>query len=155
MKLRKSKKGFTVVELVIVIAVIAVLAAILIPTFISLDSRAKKASDQSLVRNLNNALVAQEAEDGEKNATMHDAVLDLEKWGYKLSALVTKSGEDLLWSQKDNLFVLSKEAPAEDVSYWRIQDTYNGETDHSVYAADNFKLAEVANLKFMLLTTSN
>ena len=53
MKLRKTKKGFTVVELVIVIAVIAVLAAILIPTFISLDSRAKKASDQSLVKNLN------------------------------------------------------------------------------------------------------
>ena len=32
----KRKKGFTIVELVIVIAVIAVLAAVLIPTFSSL-----------------------------------------------------------------------------------------------------------------------
>ena len=147
MKLRKSKKGFTVVELVIVIAVIAVLAAILIPTFISLDSRAKKASDQSLVKNLNTALRSQEGEDGEKNATMHDAVLDLEKWGYKLSALVTKSGEDLLWNSKENQFVLSKDAPKADVSYWKIQDNYAGETAYSVYAADGFKQTAVANLQ--------
>ena len=32
-KLMKNKKGFTIVELVIVIAVIAILAAVLIPTF--------------------------------------------------------------------------------------------------------------------------
>ena len=150
MKLRKSKKGFTVVELVIVIAVIAVLAAILIPTFISLDSRAKKASDQSLVRNLNTALTAQEGEaDDTPNNTMHDAVLDLEKWGYKLSALVTKSGEDLVWSSKENRFYLSKDkaVPASDPSFWKIQDSFGGETNYSIYAADGFKQTAVAGLQ--------
>ncbi len=147
MKLRKSKKGFTVVELVIVIAVIAVLAAILIPTFISLDSRAKKASDQSLVSNLNTALAAREGEaDDTHNDTMHDAVLDLEKWGYKLDALVTKSGEDLLWDSKTNRFLLSKDAPASDVTLWRIQKAYAGETAYSVYASEGFA-ATVENLK--------
>ena len=34
--MRNSRKGFTIVELVIVIAVIAILAAVLIPTFSSL-----------------------------------------------------------------------------------------------------------------------
>ena len=36
MFMHKSKKGFTIVELVIVIAVIAILAAVLIPTFSNL-----------------------------------------------------------------------------------------------------------------------
>ena len=41
--MRKSnKKGFTVVELVIVIAIIAILAAVLIPTFASLIQKANE-----------------------------------------------------------------------------------------------------------------
>ena len=39
-----SKKGFTLVELVIVIAVIAVLAAVLIPTFTSVITTAKQSA---------------------------------------------------------------------------------------------------------------
>ena len=155
MKLRKTKKGFTVVELVIVIAVIAVLAAILIPTFISLDSRAKKASDQSLVKNLNTALAAQEGEaDDTPNDTMHDAVLDLKKWGYDVDALVTKSGEDLLWNSKDNRFYLSKEVEsaktkteAQDVDFWKVQNAYNGESTYSVYASGTNFSSTVTNLK--------
>ncbi len=40
MFMHKSKKGFTIVELVIVIAVIAILAAVLIPSFSSLNKKA-------------------------------------------------------------------------------------------------------------------
>ncbi len=40
----KSKKGFTIVELVIVIAVIAILAAVLIPTFSTVINNAHKSS---------------------------------------------------------------------------------------------------------------
>ena len=39
-----NKKGFTLVELVIVIAVIAILAAVLIPTFTSVINRANQSS---------------------------------------------------------------------------------------------------------------
>jgi len=39
--MKKFKKGFTITELVIVIAVIAVLAAILIPTFVTVFDKAK------------------------------------------------------------------------------------------------------------------
>ena len=41
--MRKLKKGFTIVELVIVIGVIAILSAILIPTFVSLSGKANDA----------------------------------------------------------------------------------------------------------------
>lgn len=44
MLLKKSKKGFTLVELVIVIAVIAILAAVLVPTFVGVTRNAKKSA---------------------------------------------------------------------------------------------------------------
>ena len=44
MKLFTGKKGFTIVELVIVIAVIAILAAVLIPTFNSVISKANESA---------------------------------------------------------------------------------------------------------------
>lgn len=39
--MKNNKKGFTIVELVIVIAVIAILAAVLIPTFVSVTAKAR------------------------------------------------------------------------------------------------------------------
>lgn len=53
---KKQKKGFTILELVIVIAVIAILSAVLIPTFAGLIKKANVTADQTLVRNLNTSL---------------------------------------------------------------------------------------------------
>ena len=49
--MKKIKKGFTIVELVIVIAVIGILSAVLIPTFSSLVSRANETALQESLRN--------------------------------------------------------------------------------------------------------
>ena len=48
---RNNKKGFTIVELVIVIAVIGILAAVLIPTFSSIITEANKSADLQTARN--------------------------------------------------------------------------------------------------------
>ena len=51
--MRKTrKKGFTIVELVIVIAVIAILAAVLIPTFTNVINNAKKSAAQADAKNV-------------------------------------------------------------------------------------------------------
>lgn len=55
MKFNK-KKGFTIVELVIVIAIIAILAAVLIPTFASLIRKANESADIQAVRQMNSYL---------------------------------------------------------------------------------------------------
>ena len=49
--MRKHKKGFTIVELVIVIAVIGILSAILIPTFVGVTQNANKAALKSNLAN--------------------------------------------------------------------------------------------------------
>lgn len=57
---KASKKGFTIIELVVVIAVIAILAAVLIPTFASLINKANESVDMQLVKQMNTVLTAEE-----------------------------------------------------------------------------------------------
>ena len=59
------KKGFTLVELVIVIAVIAILSAILIPTFGNVISNAKKSAAQSEASNAITQYVTNAAQAGQ------------------------------------------------------------------------------------------
>ena len=61
MFMHKSKKGFTIVELVIVIAVIAILAAVLIPTFSNLVKKANQSADIQAARQMNTVLAAEGA----------------------------------------------------------------------------------------------
>ena len=63
MKIRKNKKGFTIVELVIVIGVIGILSAILIPTFVNVTKNAEDARTRSNLANAYSAYAA-EAADG-------------------------------------------------------------------------------------------
>ena len=53
MKRTNKKRGFTIIELTIVVAVIAILSAVLIPTFASIIKKAKQSSDEQAVRSMN------------------------------------------------------------------------------------------------------
>lgn len=56
--MKNNKKGFTIVELVIVIAVIAILAAVLIPTFSSVTQSAKESAAMQQAKSGLNATLA-------------------------------------------------------------------------------------------------
>ena len=61
MNKKNNRKGFTIVELVIVIAVIAILATVLAPTF---GNVIEKANDSKLLQNLKNEYTAYTIEAG-------------------------------------------------------------------------------------------
>lgn len=124
----QGKKGFTIVELVIVIAVIAILAAVLIPTFIGLTKKANNSADMQMVTNINKQLAAAELLEG-KNVTMHDAVMDAASAGYNLTALLSANNSEntILWSQEyDRFFAVNEKgkvvAGKEDVEFKKLED---------------------------------
>ena len=52
MKNRKSKKGFTLIEMLVVIAIIAILVAVIIPTISNATVKAKAATDAANLRSM-------------------------------------------------------------------------------------------------------
>ncbi len=97
-----KKKGFTIVELVIVIAVIAVLAAVLIPTFVNLTKKANMSSDQQAVRHMNTLLAMDET----KPTNADEVVEILLENGYKDDLTTYYDGYILAWLATENKIVL-------------------------------------------------
>ena len=121
MKTFNKKKGFTIVELVIVIAVIGVLTAVLVPTFVNLVNKANQASDESLIKNLNTQLRMKEQTEG-KNPTLTDALLDAKEAGYLVENLTPKGGRDIVWNQDKDEFGFGDEAKGDLNRYWKIYE---------------------------------
>ena len=98
---KAQKKGFTIVELLVVIAVIAVLAAVMIPVMITLIDDAKVSNDEQVVSSLNRAIAA---ETGDID-TMSDAVDAAADYGYDVEKLTLESDSDVLvWDQDSKYF---------------------------------------------------
>ncbi|MEQ2562791.1 prepilin-type N-terminal cleavage/methylation domain-containing protein [Ventrimonas sp. CLA-AP-H27] len=64
-KFRENKKGFTLAELLVVVAIVGILVAISIPVFTSQLGKARKATNQANMRAAKAAAVAQYMTDGE------------------------------------------------------------------------------------------
>lgn len=83
--MRNSKKGFTIIELVIVIAVIAILAGVMIPTFASVTNKAKESAALQTVEAAQSILMAEENAQLSATATYYfiNTADDTVRW-YKL-----------------------------------------------------------------------
>ncbi len=105
MKFTNKKRGFTIVELIIVIAVIAVLAAVLIPVFSGLIQQGKDAEAKVVVNTLNKGLAMTTT----KPATMQSALEAVEtNVGInvaKLNETYAKTGNQILWDSKIDSFL--------------------------------------------------
>ena len=103
-----NKKGFTIVELVVVVAVIAVLAAVLIPTVSGIIAKARLNADQQAVANMNKAAAMGAAEEDFTNAG--DVVNALYAYGFNAGKLQTYSkGYHYAYQAEENEFYLLDE----------------------------------------------
>ncbi|QZY57592.1 type II secretion system GspH family protein [Crassaminicella profunda] len=74
MKKKKSQKGFTLIELIIVIAILGILATVLLPKFTGFTDKARGATAMADAKNLATAVEALMAEGKKPNATAGTAV---------------------------------------------------------------------------------
>ncbi len=124
--MKRMKKGFTIVELVIVIAVIGILAAILIPTFAGAIKTAQLNADKQTVRQLNTALATKS--DVDTYNKMADILIEQ---GYKgnENLIPVSKGYTYYWVKDTNTIVLVNEGKVvfpEDARYENLDLTAEG-----------------------------
>lgn len=139
-----KKRGFTIIELVIVIAVIAILAGVLIPTFVSVIKKANVSSDTALVRNINEALAAEDVTD--KPTTMNQALKVAKEYGFSVEKLTPRSSGEIVWNSTSNRFALVEDGKVvysangeqipNDATVWKIAHEAKGlDAKYSNYLA--------------------
>ena len=80
--IKKNEKGFTLVELVIVVAILAILAALLVPRIMGNVEEAKKSKELANARTIASEI------------TIHNALVKVEGDGTTIPADLPKEGED-------------------------------------------------------------
>ena len=93
----KATKGFTLMELIIVLALLAIIAAILIPMFLNTTDRARLRSDIQSTRVIQNAVDLYRAERGAAPGTTIAAVLERLADTEYISPNPTLQTEGALW----------------------------------------------------------
>lgn len=97
------KRGFTIMELVIVIAVIAVLAAVLIPTFANITNRANESANEQTVTSMNRILMAESVENPPED---YEEVRELMKANGYTNLTSNIEGQYFGWLKEKNAIVL-------------------------------------------------
>ena len=144
---RSNKKGFTIVELIVVIAVIAVLTAVLIPTIGGIIQKSNESADLQTVTAINKILTAEEILSGKPDNPTEMLKVIAEN-GYNVDKLNMKSKNyKILWNQGDNqLVLLNKEDDSlvvgnlntESYLNWEFVNSQAEIGNYSVYLNDGY-----------------
>lgn len=149
--IKKLKKGFTLVELIVVIAIIAILSTVAVIGYTRVVDKANVSNDTQLVRNLNERMQLEEAATGYKRPeTAHEAFLLTEDFGYVVEKLTpTSSGNDIVWDSTTNRFALidaehhtkvvysdpTKDLSEDPINLWKVFKEVPSDPKYSIYLA--------------------
>lgn len=118
---QKLRRAFTITELVIVIAVIAILAAVLIPTFSAVVSNSKKSHDEQYVKSINVALSNYTVAHGSAPKDYEELMLALAEEGlcdtsnpFLLATALKQDDMYIVWYPNTNSVVLLDGSPSSD-----------------------------------------
>lgn len=101
----KKRRGFTLVELLVVIAILAILATVSVVAYLGFTDKAKESNDIGIITQLNTLLKAEETTSG-KPKTMHETVLLAEENGLLLEKYPNKDGNEFVYNHTDNEYYL-------------------------------------------------
>jgi len=122
-----KKSGFTMVELIIVIAVIAILAGILIPVF------------TNIIDNANESEAIQNARNAYSNYAIDHVQEDAEQSGGML---------DLVYIQQDDRVVIIEQGSTKDTVYGSLEEALDVLCDNP----ENYELVATDNDKLFVVT---
>jgi len=153
---RFVKKGFTLVELVVVIAIIAILSGVGVAVYVGLTNKAKATADSEIITQLNKHLKTQLVSEG-RNVTCYDAYEDAFEIGFDLAKMNPSAGEYYVWDEVNDLFAVTNgdEVVAQDkdnsltnIKYkrWIFTKTINPNETRSQYLTSK-TYTGVANVK--------
>lgn len=111
---RITRKGFTGIELVIVIAIIAILAAALIPTFSGLFDSANKTADLQAAREMDMAIkLAAAGED----LTIQEVIVILDEAGFDVTSLKPLYKHNAFYWNEEKDYIVLWDKKANEVVY--------------------------------------
>ena len=130
---KRARKAFTIVELVIVIAVIAILAAVLIPTFVYVVDKARQSADVQAVRQMNEVLVSESVTDPPEN--VEEAKEILRKAGYNVDSFTPMDANCIFYYDSSENKILIYDQEEKKILYpQEIAEKYADYTDGQLSA---------------------
>ena len=160
---KTNKRGFTIVELVIVIAVIAILAAVLIPNISRLVKKANESADIQAVRQMNTQLAMNEVTEGKSITEVHKALSEGGMTSKDYHPLVSNTyffwdadENRVLYTDKNYKVLYPEEYKGKTFdaakSHWY---SLSGEIEETKVSPDNSGVASVSNAGELYYATKN